>query len=104
MRAARKQPWIKRRTLTTLSHPADTMTGLDGSDRQFGPQREGDALGLKRTQLTHSVWPSSRISNLHSPRVFHLRGQPRPRSADAQLDRAVARARDDLAVVGAEGD
>jgi len=28
-------------------------------------------LGLKRTQLTQSVWPSSVMLNLQSPRVFH---------------------------------
>ena len=27
-------------------------------------------LGEKRTQETHSVWPSSWMLNLHSPRVF----------------------------------
>ena len=48
---------MEKRTLTTLSHPAETMTGLRG-------------LGEKRTQETHSVWPSSWMLNLHSPRVF----------------------------------
>ena len=27
-------------------------------------------FGLKRTQLTHSEWPSSVMLNLHCPRVF----------------------------------
>ena len=44
-------------TLTTLSQPQETMTGFK-------------TLGLKRTHDTHSVWPSSLISYLHSPRVF----------------------------------
>jgi len=44
-------------TLTSLSHPAETMTGFEG-------------LGEKRTQLTHSPCPSSVIVNLQSPRVF----------------------------------
>src|SRR5206468_218287 len=46
------------RTLTSLSQPAETMTGFWG-------------LGLKRTQETHSVWPLSVMVNLQSPRVFH---------------------------------
>lgn len=44
-------------TFTTLSQPAETMTGFIG-------------LGENRTHEIHSVWPSSRMSNLHSPRVF----------------------------------
>jgi len=50
-------PKVERLTLTTLSHPAETMTGFKG-------------LGEKRTHETHSVWPSSWMLNLHSPRVF----------------------------------
>lgn len=56
----REQPSRKRervRTLTTLSHPAETMTGLRG-------------LGENLTHETHSECPSSLMSNLHSPRVF----------------------------------
>ena len=46
-------------TLTSLSQPAETMMGLL-------------VTGLKRTQDTHSVWPSgSPMVYLHSPRVFH---------------------------------
>lgn len=48
----------ERRTLTTLSQPAETMTGFIG-------------LGEKRTHETHSLWPSSVMLNLHSPSVFH---------------------------------
>ncbi len=45
-------------TLTTLSHPHDTMMGLV-------------VTGEKRTQETHSLWPSgSPMVYLHSPRVF----------------------------------
>lgn len=44
--------------MTTLSQPHETMSGLL-------------AEGEKRTQLTHSVWPSSWIVYLHSPSVFH---------------------------------
>src|SRR5579859_4550313 len=44
-------------TLTSLSHPAETITGLEG-------------LGEKRTQLTHSPCPSSVMVNLQSPSVF----------------------------------
>ena len=48
-------------TFTTLSHPPETITGVD-------------VMGEKRTQLTHSVWPSgSAMTYLHSPRVFHRR-------------------------------
>jgi hypothetical protein len=47
-----------RLTLTTLSQPAETMTGMTG-------------LGENRTHETHSEWPSSVMLNLHSPRVFH---------------------------------
>lgn len=44
---------------TSLSHPPDTMIGLL-------------VTGEKRTQDTHSVWPSgSPMVYLHSPRVFH---------------------------------
>ena len=46
-----------KQTFTSLSHPADTMTGLEG-------------FGLKRTHDTHSVWPFSVMVNLQSPRVF----------------------------------
>ncbi len=46
-------------TLTSLSQPADTMIGLV-------------VTGEKRTQETHSVWPSgSPMVYLHSPSVFH---------------------------------
>ncbi len=44
-------------TLTTLSQPAETITGMTG-------------LGEKRTHETHSEWPSSTMLNLHSPSVF----------------------------------
>jgi phosphoketolase len=42
------------RTFTRLSHPHETMTGAVGD-------------GEKRTQDTHSEWPSSVIVYLHSP-------------------------------------
>jgi hypothetical protein len=45
------------RTLTSLSQPAETMTGFWG-------------LGEKRTHETHSVWPLSVMVYLQSPRVF----------------------------------
>lgn len=45
-------------TLMSLSQPADTMIGLAG-------------FGEKRTDETHSEWPSSVMVSLHSPRVFH---------------------------------
>lgn len=45
-------------TLTSLSHPALTMTGFCG-------------LGENLTQETHSVWPLSVMVNLQSPKVFH---------------------------------
>ena len=45
-------------TLTSLSQPAETMTGLEG-------------FGLKRTHETHSVWPLSVMVYLQSPSVFH---------------------------------
>lgn len=45
--------------MTSLSQPADTMMGLV-------------VTGEKRTQDTHSVWPSgSLMVYLHSPMVFH---------------------------------
>lgn len=44
-------------TLTTLSQPAEIIKGLEG-------------FGLNLTQETHSEWPSSLMSNLHSPKVF----------------------------------
>lgn len=44
-------------TLTSLSHPADTITGFEG-------------FGENRTQLTHSPCPSSVMVNLQSPKVF----------------------------------
>src|SRR5699024_5908256 len=47
----------RKHTLTSLSQPAETMTGFWG-------------LGLKRTQDTQSVWPLSVTVNLQSPRVF----------------------------------
>lgn len=47
----------KEHTLTTLSHPALTMTGFWG-------------LGLNRTHETHSVCPLSVMVYLQSPRVF----------------------------------
>ena len=46
-------------TLTTLSQPAETMTGA---------VTEGENL----THETHSVWPSSTMVYLHSPRVFQI--------------------------------
>ncbi len=46
-----------QRTLTILSQPAETMRGVC-------------MLGEKRTQLTHSVWPSSVMVNLSWPSVF----------------------------------
>lgn len=49
---------LRFHTLTTLSQPHETMRGLL-------------ADGEKRTQLTHSVWPSSWMVYLHSPSVFH---------------------------------
>ena len=45
------------RTFTSLSQPAETITGFWG-------------LGLNRTHETHSVWPFSVMVNLQSPRVF----------------------------------
>ena len=48
----------KKRTLTSLSQPEETMTGFWG-------------LGENRTHETHSVWPLSVMVNLQSPRVFH---------------------------------
>ena len=49
----------RRHTLTWRSQPADTMSGLL-------------TTGEKRTQDTHSVWPSgSPMVYLHSPSVFH---------------------------------
>jgi hypothetical protein len=44
--------------LTSLSQPAETMTGFWG-------------LGENLTQETHSVWPLSVMVYLQSPRVFH---------------------------------
>ena len=50
---------VRFQTLTTLSHPPDTMIGLA-------------VTGENRTQLTHPVWAStSWIVYLHSPNVFH---------------------------------
>lgn len=48
---------IAVRTLTSLSQPAETMTGFWG-------------LGEKRTHETHSVWPLSVMVYLQSPSVF----------------------------------
>ena len=48
---------VRDQTLTTLSQPPDTINGEAG-------------LGLKRTQETQSVCPSSLMVYLHSPRVF----------------------------------
>ena len=46
-------------TLTSLSQPAETMVGMA-------------VTGEKRTQDTHSVWPSgSAMVYLQSPSVFH---------------------------------
>lgn len=49
--------FVRLQTFTTLSHPPDTMSGAAG-------------LGLNLTQETQSVWPSSAMVYLHSPRVF----------------------------------
>lgn len=49
---------VQEHTLTSLSHPALTITGFCG-------------FGLNLTQLTHSVCPLSVIVNLQSPSVFH---------------------------------
>lgn len=50
---------VRFHTLTILSQPPDTMTGFT-------------VTGEKRTQDTHSEWPSgSPMVYLHSPRVFH---------------------------------
>lgn len=47
----------RKLTLTALSQPAETITGFIG-------------LGENLTHEIHSEWPSSRMSNLHSPSVF----------------------------------
>lgn len=69
----------KRRnlTLTTLSHPQDTITGFIG----LGLNRTHDTLrynfsislpyNIHHIETNHSECPSSLMSNLHSPRVFH---------------------------------
>lgn len=57
-RKLKREKFEIERTLTSLSQPAETITGFWG-------------LGLKRTQETHSVWPLSVMVNLQSPRVFH---------------------------------
>ncbi len=48
---------LRFQTLTSLSQPPETMTGFW-------------VLGEKRTHETHSVWQSSVMVYLHSPRVF----------------------------------
>merc|ERR1719201_2718731 len=57
-RLVRSLQFVRFQTLTSLSQPHETMRGLA-------------AEGEKRTHETHSVWPSSWMVNLHSPRVFH---------------------------------
>lgn len=52
------QQKVHKLTLTSLSQPAETITGFWG-------------LGEKRTHETHSEWPLSVMVNLQSPRVFH---------------------------------
>merc|ERR1712196_620805 len=47
-------------TFTTLSHPAETISGFSGS-------------GENRTQLTHPSWPPLSSVYLRCPRVFHRR-------------------------------
>merc|ERR1719386_97548 len=49
---------VRFQTLTSLSQPPVTMSGLAG---------EGENL----THDTQSEWPSSLITYLHSPSVFH---------------------------------
>merc|ERR1712063_43625 len=49
---------VKFQTLTMLSQPHETMTGLL-------------LLGENRTHETQSVWPSSWMVYLHWARVFH---------------------------------
>lgn len=68
----------KVHTLTTLSQPAETMTGLRGLGEKRTHEtllrdalRSGSGLWKKSWVATdHSEWPSSLMSNLHSPRVF----------------------------------
>merc|ERR1719181_1516129 len=48
---------LKFHTLTSLSHPAETMSGIL-------------AEGENPTQLTQSVWQSSVMVYLHSAKVF----------------------------------
>jgi len=86
-RSAKDEARAKRdggkRTLTTLSHPAETMTGFKGlgENRTQETLRGGGRGGIEgqktaRDEETrggrahHSECPSSLMSNLHSPRVF----------------------------------
>merc|ERR1719409_552020 len=57
-RLVRSLQLFRFHTLTSLSQPHETISGLA-------------AEGEKRTQETHSVWPSSWMVYLHSPSVFH---------------------------------
>ena len=65
-------------TLTTLSQPHDTMTGFRtlGLNLTQDTLQKADinTLAMHRTDpitTNHSVCPSSFMSNLHSPKVFH---------------------------------
>lgn len=67
---------LKYLTFTTLSHPAETMTGFialglnlthDTLHREMLVRRRFVIMG---TSAYHSVWPSSWMLNLHSPSVF----------------------------------
>mmetsp|Transcript_5299 Transcript_5299/g.13241 ORF Transcript_5299/g.13241 Transcript_5299/m.13241 type:complete len:205 (+) Transcript_5299:268-882(+) len=59
MRSLRSLQFVSAQTFTRRSHPHETMRGTDWD-------------GLKRTQDTHSEWPSASVPMvyLHSPRVF----------------------------------
>merc|ERR1719311_2021478 len=59
-RLVRNMQLLRFHTLTSLSQPADTMSGIF-------------AEGEKTTQLTQSVCMSSVMVYLHSPNVFHSR-------------------------------
>ncbi len=79
---------VRFHTLTSLSLRAALFTRTQPSEGQSESKRKSDenhqpqetmtgwvAAGEKRTQLTHSVWPSSAepvpMVNLQSPSVFH---------------------------------
>jgi hypothetical protein len=99
-------------TLTTLSHPAETMTGLAG----LGENRTHETLNKREKKTTQSqplhpppsfpMLPSHRVDSLDSPlRVTLLLDVKLALSQSVpKLDRLVPRSGDDLPVVGRERD